>query len=273
MLVEANAHILHAQYVKQIELILRMSEERRLLQVEIEQQRREAMEAKQREKEFSGEPNSDHILLFMIAPFSIDYSILEEAVRRVFESAPYFFEVRLARNYTYNDNLLENVRTHILAAHGYIAEISDLNPNVMFELGAVMLRNHERPILTLRSASSSKQVPSDFKEKLYIEYGALSDTLDTIVKSIKRALQQDGRPIHEGITKLMSMRRKRFLSKTLLSNLNFRMNEEAQEAILRVYQNLEDLLSVSAEQASRETKLPTYIVQAVQGAIREETNV
>ena len=54
------------------------------------------------------------------------YDPLEKAVRRVFEAAPYDFEVRLARDYTHEPGLLANVREHILRAHGFIAEISDL---------------------------------------------------------------------------------------------------------------------------------------------------
>lgn len=74
---------------------------------------------------------TDHIVMFMMTPFADRYRPVEEAIRQIFERPPYCFEVRLARDYTHQDGLQANIRAHISRAHAFIAEVSELNPNVM----------------------------------------------------------------------------------------------------------------------------------------------
>lgn len=155
----------------------------------------------------------------MITPFADAYKPVELAVRRVFEQPPYCFEVRLARDYIHEFGLLDNVRIHMDQAHGFIAEISDLTPNVMFELGAATMPNDKRPVFSLRRTDATLPVPADFKEKLFITYGSLKDPVDKIEADIRRAFERDGRIIHEGILEMLRKRKKSFLSRILLENL------------------------------------------------------
>lgn len=82
----------------------------------------------------------------MITPFADEYRSVELAVRRVFEQAPFCFEVCLARDKYNADTLVENVKSHIAAAQCFIAEISDLNPNVMMEVGGIFMSGDKRPV-------------------------------------------------------------------------------------------------------------------------------
>src|SRR5262249_39790222 len=155
---------------------------------------------------------------------------LENAIRSVFERPPYFFEVQLARDYVYRPSLLDNIRQHVRHAHGFIADISELNANVMFELGAVMLPSDGRPVFTLRSQDAHQEVPVDIKENLRIDYGSLSDPVEEIVDAIALAFERDGRPTHEGMKSLLLERRKRFLSRRVLENLQVRLDAKGIES-------------------------------------------
>lgn len=103
--------------------------------------------------------NMKHIQLFMISPYDNKYKILEEAIKHVFEEAPFFFEVRLARDYYSADTQMENVKKHIASAHGFIAEISERNANVMMEIGGILMTGDSRPVFSLCQKQCNKDVP------------------------------------------------------------------------------------------------------------------
>jgi len=206
----------------------------------------------------------------MITPFADEYKPVEEAVRNVFERAPYFFEVRLARDYVHRSGLLENIREHLRQAHGFIAEISDLNPNVMFELGAAMLPNDGRPIFSLRSKGAHHKVPVDIEEHLRISYGSLTDPVEAISADISSAFERDGRIIHEGIRNLISERKKRFLSRTLLETLQVRLQPKNIEALMNAFVSVEDFLCASVDDVVALTDLSRHIVPALQGELKDD---
>src|SRR5260370_5213068 len=106
----------------------------------------------------------------------------------------------------------------MIRAHGFIGEISALNANVMFELGAVMLADDSRPVFTLRCKGAEKNVPADLLEKLRIEYNSLADAPDRLVSDIPANLERDGLIITDQILDLLAQRQNRFLSKLLLES-------------------------------------------------------
>jgi hypothetical protein len=205
----------------------------------------------------------------MITPFDDVYRPIERAVRRIFERNPYFFEVRLARDYIHKPGLLDNVREHMLRAHAFIAEISQLNPNVMFELGAAMLPSDGRPVFSLRSTDARMDVPADLKEKLYVPYGSLSDPIEKLEEDIRSAFERDGRLIHEGIQALLTQRRKRFLSRTLLEGLRARLELKEIEGLMKQFRTIEDLLATPSSNIAHSSGLQEYIVLAIQGELKE----
>ena len=132
------------------------------------------------------EPPVKPINVFMITPFAEEYRGVEKAVRTVFESAPYYFNVTLARDFTYDANLPKNVFTHIDLADAFVAEITELNSNVMYELGRTGGRvGNARPVFSLRGADAVNDVPSDIKSELYIEYGSRCDQTSNIDKNVR----------------------------------------------------------------------------------------
>jgi hypothetical protein len=267
LLTQYNAEVIHGQFVLLFNRLISHQEEMKNVRKTLEGERRQLMELRQQQAEVKAR-RPEHILIFMITPFNDAYRPLEEAVRRVFEAAPYCFEVRLARDYTHKPGLLDNVREHMLRAHGFIAEISELNPNVMFELGAAMLPDDGRPVFSLRGGDARKDVPADLKEKLYVPYGSLTDSVEQLEAHIRSAFERDGRPTHDGIQGLMAQRQKRFLSRILLEGLRTRLNGKEIEGLMKHYQTVEELLAASPTAVARVAGLQEFLIQGIQGELK-----
>ena len=268
LLTQYNAEVIHGQFVRLFDRLIAHREEMRNVQQSLEQERRQMIELRQRQAEVTAK-QPDHILIFMITPFGEAYRPIEKAVRRIFERNPYCFEVRLARDYTHKPGLLDNVREHMMRAHGFIAEISELNPNVMFELGAAMLPADGRPVFSLRSNDARMDVPADLKEKLYVPYGSLSDPVEKLEEDVRGSFERDGRPIHEGIQALIAQRKKRFLSRTLLDSLRARLESKEIEGLMKHFATIEDLLAATSSDVARVADLQEYIILAIQGELKE----
>jgi molecular chaperone HtpG len=270
LLTQHNAEIIHSQFVLLFDRLITHREEMMSVQQSLEETRRQMIELRQRQAEVTAK-QPDHILIFMITPFGDSYRPIEQAVRNVFERPPYCFEVRLARDYTHKPGLLDNVREHMIRAHGFIAEISELNPNVMFELGAAMLPDDGRPVFSLRSKDAHTAVPADLKEKLYVPYGSLTDPVEKLEADIRSAFERDGRPTHDGILALVAQRKKRFLSHTLLAGLRHtRLGPKNIEGLMKHYATVEDLLAAALPQVARAAGLQEYVITAIQGELKEQ---
>jgi len=205
-----------------------------------------------------------------IAGSGDQYRNLEEAVRRVFECPPYYFEVRLTSDYTYKPDRLENIREHIKRAHGFVVEISELNPNIMFELGAVANSDRNRPILPLRSQAATAEVIASFSSQIHTIYSSLNQSVEQLTSEIRQAFQRDGRIVHEAINTLISHRQKRFLSRTLLENLpRTRLDSQEISSLLKHYTSVEDLLAAEPIAVARTAGLEEYVILALRGAISD----
>lgn len=186
--------------------------------------------------------STEYIRIFMITPFDNEFEPVEKAVRNVLETAPFFFQVRLARDYTHTgSHLVDDTRQHIAESHGFVADISGLNPNVMMEMGAILMREDDRPMFILRSDNDTRKVPVDLGDKLRIHYGTQSDSVEEIANAIRRKLISDsGEVIHEDIKKLLEQRRLRFLSKTLLEQMRI-LSDEQISRIQENYKTVDEL--------------------------------
>ena len=212
----------------------------------------------------------EHIVILTLAGSGDQYRNLEEAVRRVFECPPYYFEVRLTSDYTYKPDRLENIREHIKRAHGFVVEISELNPNIMFELGAVAISDRNRPILPLRSQAATAEVIASFSSQIHTIYSSLNQSVEQLTSEIRQAFQRDGRIVHEGINTLISHRQKRFLSRTLLENLpRTRLDSQEISSLLKHYTSVEDLLAAEPIAVARTAGLEEYVILALRGAISD----
>ena len=180
--------------------------------------------------------------------------------------APYYFEVRLDRDYTLKPRILDNIRSHIRQAHGFVADISGTNANVMLELGAVMIPDDDRPIFCL--THTKDDVPADIKDRIHIPYSRPEDSPDEIEAAIRTALAVDGRPKNEGVALLLERRTKRYLSGGLLRTADVvKLTREQINTLCGHFKTVEDLLGKTPEVISAETQLALHIIQAVHGEL------
>lgn len=115
-----------------------------------------------------------HRIFFMITPFAEKYSPLIDTLRLVIEDG-WGCQLFIASDKKYEDRILDNIRLHMLQADAFIAEISEANPNVMFELGAAFADRKDRPIIQLIDKSKSSKsnefkMPADLQSMIYIDY-------------------------------------------------------------------------------------------------------
>lgn len=191
---------------------------------------------------------SKHILMFMITPFADEYKSVELAVRRVFERAPFCFEVCLARDKYNADTLVENVKSHIASAQCFIAEISDLNPNVMMEVGGILMSGDERPVFVLWDTHSTLRKPADFGDWLTFSYSGRTASPDELVNEITNHLIEGGRIKNARIEELMHHRKELFLSHTLLSGLpEIQLNDSQKASICNKFKTVDSFVSAKED--------------------------
>lgn len=191
---------------------------------------------------------SKHILVFMITPFADEYRSVELAVRRVFEQAPFCFEVCLARDKYNADTLVENVKSHIAAAQCFIAEISDLNPNVMMEVGGILMSGDKRPVFVLWDTHSTLRKPADFGDWLTFSYSGRSSSPDELVNEITSHLIEGGRIKNARIEELIRRRKELYLSHTLLSGLTeIHLNDSQRASICNKFKTVDSYVSAKED--------------------------
>ena len=174
------------------------------------------------EDRFPQPPGRRPTRLFMITPYAQAYQRVEDAVREVFEGPPDFFEIVLARDFMNESQLLENIRSHIDAADGFVVEISDLNPNVLLELGAVLIKKDPaRPAILLR-ASDGKEVPADIRGELCVTYQSLADSAQEIAADIRQSIESNGRTTLSGVRALLGKQSCKVLTSGLMTRAKCR---------------------------------------------------
>jgi molecular chaperone HtpG len=109
-----------------------------------------------------------HRIFFMMTPFADQYQPLIAACRQMIE-VTWKSQLIVASDWQENPQLLENVVQLMSQAHAFIAEVTDGNPNVMFELGAAFADQHHRPFALLRQRGIIP-LPVDLRGMLYIDY-------------------------------------------------------------------------------------------------------
>lgn len=185
---------------------------------------------------------NEWITLFVMMPYDEKYNKLEEVLREILESSPYYFELILARDKTLNTECKENIREHILVSDGFIADISEHSPNVMMEVGWVYFEsNYNKHSFLLLRDKNSKKAPVDLG-------GAIHNIYDTTLDS--KALKKELSDIidkHEAIQNLRKQGKKRFLSKNILKGVTA-LTEQIQNDILKVWKTIEDLQNVKDEE-------------------------
>jgi len=86
----------------------------------------------------------------------------------------------------HSSEVRQNVTTSIRKADIVIFEISDLNHNVMYELG--IANTLGKPIILLREESSKKELPSDVNQFIYLKYN--KNKMDTLILDLSKKIKK-----------------------------------------------------------------------------------
>lgn len=241
---ERNMSIVHDNVAQIMTMLIETQHENLDLRDELLKLRKD-MQVKNASNIVNG---SKHILMFMITPFADEYRSVELAVRRVFEQAPFCFEVCLARDKYNADTLVENVKSHIAAAQCFIAEISDLNPNVMMEVGGILMSGDKRPVFGLWDTHSTLRKPADFGDWLTFSYSGRSSSPDELVNEITSHLIEGGRIKNARIEELIRRRKELYLSHTLLSGLTeIHLNDSQRASICNKFKTVDSYVSAKED--------------------------
>lgn len=241
---ERNMNIVHDSVAR----IMTMLIESQNVNLELRNELQKLQKDMQLKNADSLDSSTNHILMFMITPFDDKYRTVELAVRRVFERAPFCFEVCLARDRYNADTLVENVRSHIASAQCFIAEISDLNPNVMMEVGGILMSGDKRPVFVLWDTHSRIRKPADFGDRLTFTYSGKSASPDELVDEITSYLIEGGRIKNARVEELMRQRKELFLSYTLLSSLpEISLTDSQKSSICNKFKTVESFVSAKEE--------------------------
>lgn len=241
---ERNMSIVHDNVAQIMTMLIETQHENLDLRDELLKLRKD-MQVKNASNIVNG---SKHILMFMITPFADEYRSVELAVRRVFEQAPFCFEVCLARDKYNADTLVENVKSHIAAAQCFIAEISDLNPNVMMEVGGILMSGDKRPVFALWDTHSTLRKPADFGDRLTFSYSGRSSSPDELVNEITSHLIEGGRIKNARIEELIRRRKELYLSHTLLSGLTeIHLNDSQRASTCNKFKTVDSYVSAKED--------------------------
>lgn len=155
-------------------------------------------------------PRLGHRVFFLITPFDAQrYGSTHEGLRIVVEEH-WQCQLFLASDRAYDQRLLENVHLHMDQADAFLAEVTDANPNVLFELGAVFEKLRGRPVVLLRRKESAPAgrpaLPADLQGLLYVEYDP-SLSPEELAVLLEKELRKTA-----AVDKMLNAQRERFVS-------------------------------------------------------------
>jgi nucleoside 2-deoxyribosyltransferase len=195
-----------------------------------------------------------HIQCMVAMPFRDEIypynKVLLPALRRVLERVPYYWEVAIASEEIFERIIQRNVVTWMNNADVYIADISDLNPSVMMELGYMLWNGYaEKPLLVLvredRREECEKRV-ADLKGYLTIHYPLAASTDESEIDRLTRVLETHINS-DKSIQELNRKKKADFLSETFLER-DIITPEKAIKTLVRHYKSIEDIRDASDEE-------------------------
>lgn len=189
MLTPQNAKIFHDQFGDFMEANLKMINARANMQ----QERESLAQDRQALRRAAGQeaPAASHRILFLMTPFNEDYARLEKALRVVIEEH-WGCQLCLARDRVLNPELRGNVEAHMQQAHAFLAEVSQGNPNVMYEVGRARALYPQRPMIFLSHPSKETgkvTLPADLQGLLRLDYN-LDIPTEALAEHLEKELRR-----------------------------------------------------------------------------------
>jgi molecular chaperone HtpG len=134
-------------------------------------------------------PAPKHLIFFMMTPPDPLHQTFIESVREVIEDR-FKCQLFVANDRQYKDTFSDNIRHHLDRAHAFIAEVTNADPRVMYQLGAARFELGERPIVLVRKDSKQKLIP-DLEGRICVDYGDLVS--NELIEHLETQLRKDER--------------------------------------------------------------------------------
>lgn len=212
-----------------------------------------------------------HVVCFVALPFTDKptfayHTVLLPALREVLELAPYYWQVGRADDSYFKDTIYENVAFWMNQAHAYIADISDLNPNVLLELGYMYWGKKPGQPLIILERSDAPQNPVDLAGVIRIRYPAErgNHAIEDVALSLKEEFGK-----RQDIQRLNAGNRHHYLSSLLLSR-ELRLNDQLVQPLTREYVTMEALNAANiADICQRVPGLRADMARIIQKSIKD----
>lgn len=101
---------------------------------------------------------TSHIQCLVALPFDDAYDVVLEALRDILEDKPYFWQVVRADKQYFANDVPNNLAQWIARAHCYAVDISELNENVMMELGYMYWAYPKRPLFLMQREGTTNRI-------------------------------------------------------------------------------------------------------------------
>jgi molecular chaperone HtpG len=196
-------------------------------------------------------PSRDHKVAFLMTPFSPDFRSMRAAIRIVVEDR-LGCELRTADEATYAQFIHGNVKVHIDDADFFIADVTDRNPNVMLELGAVLYGGRNAPTLLLARVQKEEEkpdLPADLQGAIAAVYLA-TEGIDATANRLGRQFEA-----HNQLSVLLPKSSQRFVSQEsvalLLQNAGITLPADTVQTLSRSLPTTAAWTSVKEEEIGR----------------------
>jgi hypothetical protein len=127
---------------------------------------------------------SEHIICLLAIPDG--YELLIKAIRIVCSDKFYGWEVLRAKEKLLNISYQSNLIAHVNRSQCYIVDISDLDPDVMFQAGMMTRFHEERPLIFIRQKNKATSCNSLLGASIteYDWYGEQTN-LENLIKQLR----------------------------------------------------------------------------------------
>jgi hypothetical protein len=205
----------------------------------------------------SNQENSSmkHSICFVALPFgdrdTFRYeSILLPALRSVLEVEPYYWQVGCAADTYFSMFIYDNVGQWLRRAQVYIADISDLNYNVMMEFGYMFwAKQPGQPLLILERKNTGPKL-ADIQGVIRIPYSVDYPAVNDV--QVKHAIEDLADSLRESFNRISEMQilyqtpREHFLS-SLWIKKKCSIDPDTGKAVSHVYTTMEAIETASIE--------------------------
>lgn len=129
---------------------------------------------------------SEKFKIFFIMPFDPSFNDLYSHMKEVIENEDELFEVFRADNLLHQQNILKDIILAIYESDLIIADLSDLNANVFYELGLAHALRKDVVLLT----QQLDEIPFDLRSYRIIPYSTNFKKIQELESSLKRILNE-----------------------------------------------------------------------------------